>query len=302
MTVIRILVVDDDESIRGVLQLSLPAMDDRYQVSVAVDGFEALDLLRESPFDLVISDYVMPGMDGLELLESIRLLSPQTRLIVTSALQSKSLPHLLNEAGIEYFLAKPFSLSQIRQLVAKALAGLTPTIVEPVLNPAQPSLAPEVRDYLRDLVQYTGARYCLVVESAGYVIAAAGQDQQIPLDALASLAAAHAAATAEMSRLLGNTDPFQATIHEGQYYNLASYLLVNGRILVVVFDKQIKIGLVQHYARQTAAALPAVLPPPIATLDAAAFLGENFLTSLNASLDELILPNELNEMGVFQMS
>ena len=61
----------------------------------------------------------------------------------------------------------------------------------------------------------------------------------MPLPVLASLTAANALATAEISRLLGNPCPFHATTHEGEYYNVASYTLEGGVLLIITFKKQV---------------------------------------------------------------
>ena len=66
----RILVVDDDESLRWVTQAQLQQAG--YQVDAAASGDDALDRLHDAPPDLVITDLMMPGMSGVELLKSIR--------------------------------------------------------------------------------------------------------------------------------------------------------------------------------------------------------------------------------------
>lgn len=292
MTKTRILIVDDQPDVRMALQMSVKKMNAQYAVSVASDGFEALDLLREEPFDLVITDYMMPGMDGLELIESIRALSPNTQLIATSALQSKTLGKLLDEARVSYFLPKPFSRDDVHQLVQEALAE-TARIERAAAPAPAPSRTPadsKVSACLNELRHNTGAHSCLVVESLGYIIAAEGGDEKMPLDSLASLIAANAEATTEVSRLMGNPEPFQSSIHEGKRFNVASYILEAGQIVVVVFGKQVKIGMVQHYARQIAPALSAALPSRSSTFNEDAFFNDDFMTSIDNSLDGLFMP------------
>ncbi len=293
MTETRILIVDDQSEIRLALQMSIKRMGAQYIVVTASDGFEALDILQEEPFDLVITDYMMPGMDGLELVESIRTLSPNTQLIVISGLQEETLNDSLDEANISYFLSKPFSKRDIQETVQEALSE-TVAMQHTSPLPAKAPIDSRVNGYLNELRYHTGAHSCLIVESLGYIIAAEGGDENMPLDSLASLMAANAQATAEVSRLMGNSEPFQATIHKGKRFNVASYILEEGQILVVVFGKQVKIGLVQHYARQIAPNLSAVLPAPPSSLDDG-FFGGNFITSVDNSLEDLFTFDDGNK-------
>ena len=66
----RILIVDDDDIATEILEHALEKFG--YEVAVAYDGFEALDLLRSGQFRLVISDWIMPKMSGIELCREIR--------------------------------------------------------------------------------------------------------------------------------------------------------------------------------------------------------------------------------------
>ena len=75
----RILVVDDDESLRWVTQAQL--QQSGYQVDAAGNGKEALAAIHEDPPDLVITDLMMPGMSGVELLKSIRADYPEIIVI-----------------------------------------------------------------------------------------------------------------------------------------------------------------------------------------------------------------------------
>ena len=282
----RILVVEDHLEMQEVLKFYIKKIGGNYLVHTASDGFEALDILREDPFDLVITDYMMPGMDGLELIESIRALSPNVQVILTTALRGKTLKKLLAEARIDYFLPKPYTPQGTQDMVLEALAAIPDTA--PKAPRAKRLVDQDLKTELRNLRQQTAAYACFVIASAGYVIAAESSDQEIPVASLASLVAANAKATAELSQLLGNPHSFKNSIHEGETFNVASYSLDKGRILSIVFGKHVKIGLIQYYARQATAKLPAFLPPPSETLNEADFFNENGLEdSLNTSIDDL---------------
>ena len=83
MTGRRILVVEDDESLRRVTQAQLEQAG--YRVSTAADGCAALEVLEKVPQDLVITDLMMPKLSGLELLKRIRTDYPETIVILVTA-------------------------------------------------------------------------------------------------------------------------------------------------------------------------------------------------------------------------
>lgn len=116
----RILVVDDEPSIAETVGWLL--RDEGYAVSFARNGREALERVREAPPDLVITDIMMPVMDGWALCRALRD-DPVTRaipIVVTTAV-----PHLVERAGAPYnaYLAKPFDLETLAKTVARVLAG-----------------------------------------------------------------------------------------------------------------------------------------------------------------------------------
>jgi CheY-like chemotaxis protein/predicted regulator of Ras-like GTPase activity (Roadblock/LC7/MglB family) len=292
----NILIVDDEQQMQLALKYSLQKSAITYKLKVAEDGFAALDQLRHQPFDLVITDYMMPGMNGLELIEGIRALSPNMPVIVTSAHEGQDLQILLKEADIRYFLPKPFTIKNLQDMVEEVLAtAATASKQAKTLNEPkkQPNLA--VEKELAALCTETGAYCSFVVESVGYLVAAGGETQLIPLPIIASLMAANAVAMATVSEQLGNPGSFDSMIHEGKVYSVASYELADNRILAVIYGKQVKTGLVQFYARRAIESLPKILPPAITTFDESGFAQnpvENFQESFSSSFDALLSSTE----------
>jgi two-component system, response regulator, stage 0 sporulation protein F len=79
----RILLVDDEEHIRLLFREELE--EEGYVIDVASNGFEALDKLKESSFDLIILDIKMPGMDGIQTLSEIKKIVKNQKVILCSA-------------------------------------------------------------------------------------------------------------------------------------------------------------------------------------------------------------------------
>lgn len=77
-------------------------------VDVAGNGQKGLDLFRESHYDVVLTDVMMPVMDGLEMARQIKALKPEVPIIVISAYSDPESRKLAAEAGADEFLAKPF--------------------------------------------------------------------------------------------------------------------------------------------------------------------------------------------------
>jgi len=112
-----LLVVDDEEGVRRSLKRVLER--DGYDISLAEKGNEAVDIVRErrDSIETVISDYKMPGMDGLETLVEIGRINPEiTRIMLTGYATMESAIESVN-AGIDGFLTKPFENRELRAKV-----------------------------------------------------------------------------------------------------------------------------------------------------------------------------------------
>ncbi len=105
----RVLLVDDDDLIRDMYRRVLGR---QFDVQMANSGAEALELIRtEGPFAVIMSDFQMPGMSGIELLRQVRTLAPDTsRILLTGRFD---LPELLNETDFATVLSKPCGSPQL---------------------------------------------------------------------------------------------------------------------------------------------------------------------------------------------
>jgi response regulator RpfG family c-di-GMP phosphodiesterase len=115
----RILIIDDEPSVRNVLCDLLSA---RYECAGVASAREALALLRaEDRFDLLLSDIMMKGMSGLEMVPHVRAISPDTLIIMISGAQTiESAVESLRAGAFDYIM-KPFDLHLIERVVARAL-------------------------------------------------------------------------------------------------------------------------------------------------------------------------------------
>ncbi len=114
-----ILVVDDERSMRDFLAIMLKK--EGYQVTVVEDGNQAIKAIQKDIYDLVITDIKMPGVDGLQVLQTIKELSPETLVIMITAFSStQDAVKAMKQGAIDY-ISKPFEVEEIKLIVRNAL-------------------------------------------------------------------------------------------------------------------------------------------------------------------------------------
>ncbi|MDA3867218.1 MAG: response regulator [Salinivirgaceae bacterium] len=117
----KILIVDD--SFNNLLLLDDLLTEMNYNVSVAHDGVEAMQILMENPQDLVLLDIMMPRKGGFELLEDMRKQNIKTPVIFITAKSSDEERMRATELGAADFIAKPVIISEVLDKVQQALAA-----------------------------------------------------------------------------------------------------------------------------------------------------------------------------------
>jgi excisionase family DNA binding protein len=115
----RILVVDDEASIRDLLSKTLALAE--YDVDLAPDGRSALDRLRITPYDLLITDLKMPGVDGLTVIREGRRLRPDIPVIIITGYSTEASAIEAVNLGVSGYLTKPFRVPRVLAAAAKAL-------------------------------------------------------------------------------------------------------------------------------------------------------------------------------------
>lgn len=117
----RILVVDDEENIGLIVQRGLKKLPN-FIVKFAQNADQALAYCEESPFDLVITDYIMPGQNGIALAAHIKKLYPKTVILMLTARNDDELYRQAKEIEIQRVLDKPVEINEIRKIVSQALS------------------------------------------------------------------------------------------------------------------------------------------------------------------------------------
>jgi excisionase family DNA binding protein len=115
----RVLVVDDEASIRDLLAKTLALAE--YDVDVAPDGRTALERMRLYPYDLLIADLKMPGMDGLTVIREAKRYKADLPVIIITGFSTESSAIEAVNLGVAGYLTKPFRVPQVLAAAAKAL-------------------------------------------------------------------------------------------------------------------------------------------------------------------------------------
>ena len=115
----RVLVVDDEASIRDLLAKTLALAE--YDVDVAPDGRSALERMRLYPYDLLIADLKMPGMDGLAVIREAKRYKADLPVIIITGFSTESSAIEAVNLGVAGYLTKPFRVPQVLAAAAKAL-------------------------------------------------------------------------------------------------------------------------------------------------------------------------------------
>jgi CheY-like chemotaxis protein len=116
-----ILLAEDNKTIQKLVFRFLKYIG--FEVATASNGFEALALFQEKYFDLVLTDYQMPVMDGLRLAGHIKGRSPGTPVIMMTGSDREIVRQKMDKEAVEFVIFKPFKLQDLQRTVSEAFAS-----------------------------------------------------------------------------------------------------------------------------------------------------------------------------------
>jgi two-component system, NtrC family, response regulator PilR len=115
----RILVVEDNRSVRDILSVILHSMG--FEVALAKNGLEALTAFMESAFDVVLTDLQMPIMDGSKLAHLIKVMSPETPVILLTGTDVETVKEKVKTGPVDSLIFKPFKVDDLQNTLQGAL-------------------------------------------------------------------------------------------------------------------------------------------------------------------------------------
>ncbi len=253
----HILVVDDDNFILTFIEHTLKKLEPAYHVTTVVNGPTALEQLQKSFFDLVITDYMMPGISGIDLATAIRYIAPKTRVILMTAYATDQLRHTIELLHVDGYLRKPLNLAQIRKIVQDTIGDHKEEETSPTLPNSQ--LEKDIGKHLQALFSNTGARFVMLISAKGHPVQVVGPVNKDDVANVATLVAANFLAANKLTELLGSNSAYKSSSFEGNDQVIYAYN-VNGQfLLAVVFGKETKSGLVSVYTKQASDVLTPIV-------------------------------------------
>ena len=198
----RVLIVDDQAGFSHLLRSALEMIERNLAVSEALTGEEALKEIKTSQIDLLIADYRLPGINGLELMKEFRLINPDSRVIMISGVADQEILKQIEEASPDAFFPKPVPMSDFLEAVEECLKNK--------INPGKvddQSEYPEIDELLGKLRKKLNVQSVCLLNDLGKVIAETGrivclQDNRALQSALISMIDS----SRQVAGLLENTD------------------------------------------------------------------------------------------------
>jgi DNA-binding NtrC family response regulator len=116
----KILVVDDDKDMCHLVSSILK--EEGYRVEKAYDGGQAIKRIKAKGYNLIVLDYKLPDIKGINLLQEVRRIDPSIRVIMLSAYGSTSIKSMAKKFGVYKFIDKPFDINRLLRVVRDALS------------------------------------------------------------------------------------------------------------------------------------------------------------------------------------
>lgn len=172
-----ILIVDDEEAVLYVLKNSLIKLGHDIRILTAQNADTALKFMEKYQVDLLITDYRLPGMNGLELLETIHNVQPNTRVIFMTAYGSDKVEAEVNKLNSFAYLNKPLNLTTFREIVKQALSDLS--IRRPGVVVQYADLTQRFYKVLTDFREQLNASYVLFFNRVDNSYVSIGQIEEL---------------------------------------------------------------------------------------------------------------------------
>ncbi|HSO26474.1 MAG TPA: response regulator, partial [Anaerolineales bacterium] len=171
----RVLVVDDHPNTASMLARVLEKLDARVEVLTARSGEEALEKVGDGLLDVLVTDFMMPGMSGLDLIEKLKNRHESFHTILITAYDTPGLSVSARRLGVQEYLTKPVQPEKIREIVARFLADmLAQAPVEEKEQGVERSAKILVADDYQDNIRLLSVR--LQSEGYDYIVAKDGEE------------------------------------------------------------------------------------------------------------------------------
>lgn len=248
----RVLIVDDEEKVVFFLRESLEELGRDCTIGTARSAEEALEKIDTNPYDLVISDLRMPGLDGLQLLERVKETHPNTRFILMTAYGSDEVERQAHNLKAYDYITKPFHVSDLLRVARHALAEMT-VDADSDLELLDGQME-AVNRFLSNLRFEVSAQCVILADTKGQVVSEVGFTQDLDMSTLVPLLANGLTTVSGMAQYLHDEETINLNVYEGQKYDIYSTRVSDRLFLTLVFDRRkqaSRIGMVWLYVKRT---------------------------------------------------
>jgi DNA-binding NarL/FixJ family response regulator len=215
----RVLIVDDQREVSRLLRSALETIEHGLEVFEARSGEEAILESSRGKFDLLVADFRLPGMSGVELMRKIKARNPHMKVILVSGVSDPKSKDEVNKAGADAFFAKPVPMADFLDAVERLL-GMERTIL-PTETAAKIPERKTLSDMIVNLRKQLKADAVVLLSDRGRVIAQAGElpDPNMGVSLISTLMAIYSAAQ-KVSLLVEHTASADLHIFRGDKVDL----------------------------------------------------------------------------------
>jgi len=171
----RVLIVDDHKEVRTTFRANLEALETDLEVVDVPSGEEAILEAAGDRIDLIIADVGLPGLSGLELLDTIKTRNPKTKIILVTGLEDEDIRREVADAGTDAFFIKPVRIPELLQSVKRSLGLKEDFPQEPEPQPLEVEfLGEDISERVADLRGELGAISIVLLSREGKIAAKSG--------------------------------------------------------------------------------------------------------------------------------
>jgi len=246
-----VLIVDDEEKVVFFLRESLEELGRDFTIGTAKSAEEALEKIETRPYDLVISDLRMPGIDGLQLLERVKERHPNTRFVLMTAYGSDEVEARAHSLDVFDYITKPFHVSDLLDVARHALTDLPETARGLSLSDDRMAASNKALSNLRFEV---GAQCVVLADMRGQILCEVGLTQGLETGTFIPLVADGLTTVSGMAQYLQDEETFNLNFYEGKKYDIYYASVGKDLLLTLIFDRRkqpSRIGMVWLYVKRT---------------------------------------------------
>ena len=306
----KILIVEDQREVSRLLRTALETLEHKMEVVEIPSGEEAILFSSRNPVDLLVSDYRLPGMTGIELMVKVRKFHPEMKVILITGQTDPKVRKDVAEAGADAFFIKPVPIADFLDAVERHL-GLVETMLppEPIAPIASEEPQTQLPDVLARLRLDLDAIAVFLIGDSGRILARAGDmpNSKDEISLLSSLLSIYSAGQ-KVTHLIGQKEPASWYIFSGEEYDLifapvgtAHAMLVIGKNIAMTDHILKTVELFTTASKelepalgQIPAGIPAYVEPPTVPTEALE-QGGGDLEPLLSHAKKKLKPAELND-------